>query len=870
MPVTNLTDASPASRPWFWARLILCFYVPGLLTLTHWPNLTPPPAELQGLQLDKLVHFALYVLLTFLFIRARLAGRTAKPMSNLILGATLAGVFGIVDEYTQKFVPGRHATILDGIANLTAVGSVTVAQAMSWSRFKGRTVAAWVCRLAMCLLFPYLSVLTLGPRLNLENILLDIAPALGVQLQADKLAHLIGAAVLNWLLYGAQLMGIGRRVANLFFTMIVVAALGPLVELVQLQVGRGYEPADVAAHSFGLGIGLLVIIITWLILLIAKPNTTQHDRWHESATDTDQLASLANPADKPISPPTTTVTNTTNVNNNSPPSPAKPKTSFVAAAKVVSLLTLLSRLTGLVRDVYLAGALGLSGIADAFWFGFQIPNLFRRLFGEGALTAAFIPVYTHARKRDTLLARRFASLCFAVTLVVLGSITLLGELALAGLLWQRELTRDWSLAIQLTMVMLPYMPMVCLVALCGAVLQVHGRFAPAAGMPIFLNLVMIVGTFLALRNLTPGNDSALRTAVYLIAACVVIAGVIQLTSQLALMLRHEQLTLVFRGAGPLFTQFRTTFIPSFLALAVFQINTFMDAMLAMWLSPKDGSMTALSTLTTTQLNLFGYFVDHPIAQGGLAALNNAQRLYQFPLGVFGIAIATAIFPALSHAAAAPGLAGAHEFRRILQQGLRLTVFIGLPASVGLIVTSLPLARVLFERGAFTIDDSQRVAWVLIGYAPAIWAYSMSQVLTRAFYAVRDARTPMVLSLAMVVLNFLLNITLVWVLGAAGLAWATAICAITQCALMLMLVRGCVDAPVDRTVWLGWAKTLALSITMAVVIAPIMIAYPPLSLSKSEVLLQLTVMVTLGVAIYLGGAYVLQCPELSWVGSRRKR
>ncbi len=863
--------------------MILCFYVPGLLTLTHWPNLTPPPPELQGLQLDKLVHFAMYVLVAFLCIQSRLVGRAAQPTTNLILGATLAALLGVVDEYTQKYVPGRHASVLDGVTNLTAVGSVAVAQAMSWSRFKGRTVAAWVCRIALCLLFPYLTVLTLGPRLNLENILLQIAPALGVQLQADKLAHLIGAAVITWLIYGAQLMGVGRRIANLFFTMIVVAALGPLVEMVQLRVGRGYELADIAAHSFGLGIGLLVIIITWLILLIAKPKSTQHDRWHEPSVDTPHhsptTATTSDSADtvnnnsinnNDVATSTRAHTASTSVVKTNVPTSTKPKTSFVAAAKVVGLLTLLSRLTGLARDVYLAGALGLSGIADAFWFGFQVPNLFRRLFGEGALTAAFIPVYTHARQRDAILARRFASLCFAVTLIVLGSLTLIGELALAGILWQRELTSDWSLAIQLTMVMLPYMPMVCLVALCGAVLQVHGRFAPAAGMPIFLNLVMIVGTYLALRGITPGNDSALRTAIFIIAGSVVIAGVIQLTSQLALMLRHEQLTLVFRGAGPLFTQFRTTFIPSFLALAVFQINTFMDAMLAMGLSPKHSSLTATTDITTTQLNLFGYFVDHPIAQGGLAALNNAQRLYQFPLGVFGVAIATAIFPALAQAAAAPGLAGAQQFRNILQQGLRLTVFIGLPASVGLIVTSLPLARVLFERGAFTLDDSQRVAWVLIGYAPAIWAYSMSQVLTRAFYAVRDARTPMVLSLAMVVLNFLLNITLVWVLGAAGLAWATAICAITQCALMLMLVRGCVDQPMDRSVWTGWGKTLGLSLIMALVIAPILIAYPPLSLSKTQVLLQLSVMVTLGAAVYLGGAYILKCPELGWIGSRRKR
>ncbi|HEX7011009.1 MAG TPA: murein biosynthesis integral membrane protein MurJ, partial [Phycisphaeraceae bacterium] len=404
-----------------------------------------------------------------------------------------------------------------------------------------------------------------------------------------------------------------------------------------------------------------------------------------------------------------------------PPAPAA-ASGFVGHAALVSALTLVSRVTGLLRDAALASGLGRGPVADAFIFGFQVPNLFRRLFGEGAFSAAFIPAYTRLVRDDPVLARRFASLCLGLLIVVLGAITLLGEALLAAMVAHFPWTQDTALALRLTMIMLPYMPMICLVAILGAMLQVHGRFGSPAAAPILLNLIMIAAILLATRGEL--SDDQLRHAVRIVAWSVVAAGAAQVIWQTLAVLRVESFTAQLAGTGPAVRSMLRVFVPVVLGLAVFQINTFFDNVLAMALSPKDGQAT---------LHLLGLSLPRPLEKGSVVALAFAQRLYEFPLGIFGIAIATAIFPALAQAAPA-GKAGRpsaasqadeadetdsrhlERFAQVLRHGLRLSVFIGLPASVGLILVRVPLARVVFERQAFTLQDSLAVATILAGYA----------------------------------------------------------------------------------------------------------------------------------------------------------
>lgn len=531
---------------------------------------------------------------------------------------------------------------------------------------------------------------------------------------------------------------------------------------------------------------------------------------------------------------------------------------FVGAARVVSALTLLSRITGLVREMVMAANFGRGPVVAAFVFAFQLPNLFRRLFGEGALSAALIPVYTETLKKDPLIARRLASFCVAVLIVGLGGLTLLGEAALAGILAAKAWSPDTVLALRLMMVMLPYMPIVCIVAVIGAMLQVHGRFAPAAGAPILLNAVMIAAIVLATRG--EPDEAALRQRVFIIAFSVLVAGVLQLIWTTVAMLRIDSFTRLFQGTRDPVKSLMKVFLPMVMGLAVFQLNTFLDGVIAWGLAPPEGPHDVI--------RLMGMTLNYPLESSAIADLAWAQRLYEFPLGIFGIAIATAIFPALAHAAAEVPEKGVDHFRTILHHGLRMTVFIGLPASVGLLLVRVPLVRLAYERGQFNTSDSLHVAAILVGYAPAIWAYSMNHVITRGFYAFKDSRTPLRISLLMVALNLIGNLTLVWPLGAAGLAWSTAGCAMLQNVLLLRAMKRFVDRPVDRSVWSAWGRVMVLTLIMAAPLAAMTWYFDPATLSRTHSAMLLAGMLAVGGGVILGGGWLMKLEELKWLLGRR--
>lgn len=556
---------------------------------------------------------------------------------------------------------------------------------------------------------------------------------------------------------------------------------------------------------------------------------------------------------------------------------------FVGHAVLVSALTLVSRFTGLARDAVLAAAFGLSTVADAFFIGFLVPNLFRRLFGEGALTAAFIPHYTELRERDPELARRFASLVLTLLTVVLLAITGLAEL---GLWWAAasldpEQQGKAALAVYYTRIMLPYMPLICLVALAGGVLQVHKKFGPPAAAPLVLNACIIAATLLATGGFAGGGAQDTGRVATIVALGVLVAGLIQLAWQLIAMQRVAGFTHLFRGAWPQVRAMLILMGPMVMGLAVFQVNALMDALIAFFLSPPEGEASGAT------ISLLGQTFAAPLRQGDVAALQWSQRLYQFPLGVFGIAIATAIFPALSAAAAkfsrndmdsaadrprsggAKPQAASDEFAAILRQGLRLTVFIGLPASVGLLLVRVPLARVVYERGAFETADALRVATILAGYATSVWAYSMMHTVTRGFYALKDATTPLKISVAMVTLNLTLNLTLIWPLGAAGLAWSTALSAMAQAGLLVFFIRRRVPRPVDAAVLRSWGRTAGASAAMAAVLLPALWVFDPAGQTRGGAALLLAGMTLVGAGVVLFVAWVTRAEELRWVSRSRR-
>ena len=524
---------------------------------------------------------------------------------------------------------------------------------------------------------------------------------------------------------------------------------------------------------------------------------------------------------------------------------------FEKHALTVTLLTFLSRTTGLARDAALSRIFGVTAITDAFWFAFMIPNLFRRLFGEGALSAAFLPVYSQLDKKDPTTARQLASLTISLMMVILGGITLIGEVVL--LLLSVRAGHD-HLAIRLMMIMLPYMPLVCVVAILGAMLQVHGRFGPTAAAPIVLNLFIVIAAACFGWVYLSYDAQRYYWHITTVAISVLAAGIVQVIWSLWALQMTQPLwwTGVRESllASAAMKRVLTQAWPMFIGLGVLQVNTFVDGVIASY----------PSTIGPT---IFG--IKFPLDPGALTSINNAQRLYEFPLGVFGIAIATAIFPALARVAN-----DGDAFADILRRGLRLVIYIGLPASVGLMLVRVPLTAAILQGKNFTPDDTKRVAWVLMGYAPAIWAYSMTHTLTRAFYARGDAFTPVKVAMGMVLLNFLLNITLIWTpLREAGLAWSTAIAAIVQVFILLRLTRRYADHVVDQSVLMSWKRSAIVTAIMAATVVGINLAMPAHLPTWSWAVTELGIMVMAGAMVVVASSLALRMPELWWaVGKQR--
>jgi len=516
-------------------------------------------------------------------------------------------------------------------------------------------------------------------------------------------------------------------------------------------------------------------------------------------------------------------------------------------ARTVSLLTLLSRVTGLVRDAALSRVFGAGPLMSAFFFAFLIPNLFRRLFGEGALAAAFLPAYTKLLRDDEETARALASMTVAALVTFLGLLTVVIELLLVA--WSS--TRDeLSPSIVLLMIMLPYMPMVCLVAILGAMLQTHGRFGPAAAAPVVLNLC-VVGAALGFAGLFDVEDPGEGlTHACIVAASVIVAGAVQIAWALLALRTRPWWTTERDRARDAFRRMLRVAGPMVLSLGVLQFNTFLDGIIASY------------PVTFESDTVFG--ATYPLDESAMAVLGFAQRLYQFPLGVFGIAVATAIFPLLAVASD-----DGANFRSILQRGLRLVLFIGLPASVGLMLVADPLTRVIYEGGRFDPAHTERVAHVLLGYAPAIWAYSMTHVATRAFYARDDSRRPMRIAISIVGLNLVMNLVLIWFLRETGLAVSTAICSIVQLFALLLSFRAHERGLLDRQVIASWLRTAAATAAMAAGVWGLSLIFDHSEdNSWAHAVIELIALTGAGMGIVAIAAAIMRMPELKWTIGRK--
>ena len=434
--------------------------------------------------------------------------------------------------------------------------------------------------------------------------------------------------------------------------------------------------------------------------------------------------------------------------------------NMLKASGAMAAATLLSRLLGMVREMVYAGFMGDSPVAGAFKLAFTIPNLFRRLLGEGALTAAFIPIFTAKEKThgEAEMWRAANAVISGLVIVAAGliSLTMIGlSLALSA----HQFSENTDLMLRLLRVMFPYMLLVCVAAAFMGMLNARGHFfIPAMGATM-LNVVMIASVlWLAPRmGLALPEDQRLSRQVFALAFGVLVAGVAQAAFQLPT-LRSEGFR--YRWVSPWKNEttrlVTTRMIPGIIGVAAFQLNVLLVQGLAFAINP--------------QIN---------------ASFDYAVRLMELPQGMFGISLATFLLPVLSVLALEKNYP---EFCSTLREGISTLLFANLIAAILLIVLAEPIVRLIFERGAFTAASTERTTLALLCLAPGLVAFSTVNILSRAFFALGDTLTPMKISLACLILNLLIAIALILPLKQGGLGIANTLTSVCNAGLLFFALR----------------------------------------------------------------------------------
>jgi len=447
------------------------------------------------------------------------------------------------------------------------------------------------------------------------------------------------------------------------------------------------------------------------------------------------------------------------------------------------LATLLSRILGLVREMVMASLFGTGMVADCFVVAFRIPNLLRRLFGEGTLSAAFVPSYTEVltrgdERRSWGLATT-VGISLALILVVLVLLGIFGAPFYVKLfVWGwRSYPAKLSLAVRLAQLLFPYLFFVGLAALAMGILNSHRRFFVPALSPVVLNLSWIMGALL-LGGLF--GDS-LEEKAFWMGVGILIGGLFQFLIQVPLLFKVG-----FKVVSPLplrneiVVRVGRLMIPGIFGLAVSEINYLVDTFLASLLPA-----------------------------GSVAALQYGNRLMLFPLGIFGVSLATASLPAMSVSAAK---GDRKELVRILSRSLRGIFFFILPTSFFLIFLRYPIVRLLFQRGAFSSAlSTPMTAYALGFYSIGLFAYGGVKVVVQAFYSLKDTRTPVRVGALAMGVNIVLSVILMQFLKLGGLALATALAAMLNLSALLMLLQKRIGDIDGKRVFFSFGRMLLASL-----------------------------------------------------------
>ncbi len=436
------------------------------------------------------------------------------------------------------------------------------------------------------------------------------------------------------------------------------------------------------------------------------------------------------------------------------------------SATLLGSFTFLSRILGMCRDIVIARLFGTSFAMSAYTIAFTIPNLFRRLFGEGTMVGAFVPVFTEEmEKKGKPAAMELAGKMIPFLALILTGLAIAIILGLACLRVFFPLSEQAELIFSLTQVMMPYMVLICTAALFMGILNSLSHFTIPALSPCILNLSLIFSG-LVICPLVPGP---LQHKVYALAGGVVVGGLLQFLFHLPILKRKGvplrfSFALKKTWADPTIRKIFTLMVPGVIGLSINQINVIVDRFLA-----------------------------YLISESAAAVLFYGDRLVEFPLGIFGIALATAVLPSLSRSAAKGDIEG---LKVSLTYALRQVLYITLPATIGLIVLGKPIVQLLFERGAFDSTSTSATAAVLNYYALGLFAYAGIKIVIPAFYAMKEMKTPVRIGFIALGVNVVLNLILMWFMQERGLAFSTAIAAILNlCLLIFFLIKKIGPLPV---------------------------------------------------------------------------
>ena len=519
------------------------------------------------------------------------------------------------------------------------------------------------------------------------------------------------------------------------------------------------------------------------------------------------------------------------------------KRQILQSASAITLATLISRILGYLRDQRITLLLGTSVAADAFILAFRIPNLLRRLIGEGAMTASFIPVFTsYITGKSQAEAWDFAQRAFSTLAVLLAPLTILGVIFsdrvidLFTVIGGHQI--NLALAVYLNRLIFPYVFFMGLSALAMAILNSYHVFGLPASTPIVFNVTLIVfsfsGIYVPLMNLAPPQY---RNPAVALAVAVLLAGALQFLMQVP---AHAHRGLRFRFhvsfQDPGIREVGKLMLPSFFGIGLYQINFFVDTIFAM--SPR-------------------------LPQGSITSLYVADRVVELVLGTFALAISTVLLPTLSRQANQQRLG---DMTATFGYALRLVSFVTVPAAVGLILLRQPIVRVLFQHGKFVAASTALTTRPLLCYSIGLPAFAAVKLIVPVFYSLRDTATPVRIAAAALCVNILFNafflIFLATKLSNAGPAVATTVAAYVNFLALLAIFRARFGRVGGMEMLASLGRTASCAVAMAVACVLLMRGYR--SIPGDHFLAQaasLAAMIALAIGIYMGVAWLIRCEEV---------